>query len=230
MNRVETAAPGVVVKTYRSDRAWSQARRALTEFVHALPAPRLFRADRETRRVWMTHLSGAAPSPTDVEAHRRAGAWLRRLHEVPVEDVDEMGLAEAIDARVRALLRKDGGRLPRALVAELVPPRASERRVPCHRDFTPSNWLVAEDLAVVDFEHSRLDDPMGDLAKLAADVWPHAPGCRAAFAEGYGPIDEAALANWVRVHIVATWLWGLDHGDASFVALAERGWDTLGRS
>jgi hypothetical protein len=59
--------------------------------------------------------------------------------------------------------------------------------VPCHRDYTPRNWLIDEGaLYVVDFEWCRMDLWISDLARLHLGVWANRPDLREAFLSGYG--------------------------------------------
>ena len=87
----------------------------------------------------------------------RHAAWLERVR-------------PAVSAEVLAQLRERGAAAHRGLFA-------AARRVPCHRDFTPGNWLVSGPLLegqmlaldgfyVVDFEHAHLDCPLFDIVKL----------------------------------------------------------------
>ncbi len=65
-------------------------------------------------------------------------------------------------------------------------------KVPCHRDYTPRNWLVDDGtLAVIDFEWACLDAAAGDLARLHLAIWRGRPDLREAFLDGYGrQLDE----------------------------------------
>ncbi len=59
--------------------------------------------------------------------------------------------------------------------------------MPCHRDYTPRNWLIgASGLYVVDLEWSRPDVWISDLARLHLGIWENRPDLRDAFLRGYG--------------------------------------------
>ena len=82
-------------------------------------------------------------------------------------------------------------------------------RVPCHRDYTPRNWLVKDDvLYIIDFEHARLDVWLADLARLNLGIWPDRPDLKEAFLAGYGrqlsDTDNAILQGVSA--LTATWL------------------------
>jgi thiamine kinase-like enzyme len=82
-------------------------------------------------------------------------------------------------------------------------------KVPCHRDYTPRNWLVHDDgLAVIDFEWARLDAPASDLARLHLGIWADRSDLAEAFADGYGqpPSDTDRVIPHGCAAITAIWL------------------------
>jgi hypothetical protein len=159
--------------------------------------------------------------PTDDRRHqaeltiqRQAGAALRRLHQAePARPWPDFGPAK-IDELDRLILAA-ASLVP---TAELDQARAQVRAlaaittavmVPCHRDYTPRNWLVHDDgLAVIDFEWARLDAPASDLSRLHLGIWADRPDLAEAFAVGYGqPLgdtDRAILHGCAL--ITAIWL------------------------
>jgi Ser/Thr protein kinase RdoA (MazF antagonist) len=163
--------------------------------------------------------------------HREAGAWLARLHRLPVTDDDPLPLAEAYRRRADAWIGRARDLLPaatlrsvRSCLDEALPRLEARRRVPCHRDMGPRNWLVADGRlrAVIDFEHARPDVAEVDVARLATTVWPRRPEFRAAFLAGYAQADGPGdpEAPWVRgllvLEALGTVVWAVEHGDASF--------------
>ena len=74
-------------------------------------------------------------------------------------------------------------------VAEL----AGVRRVPCHRDFGPRNWLWddAAGLSVIDFEHAQPGIWWVDVNRLIDESWHADPGLEDAFWLGYGRRPDA---------------------------------------
>jgi Ser/Thr protein kinase RdoA (MazF antagonist) len=82
-------------------------------------------------------------------------------------------------------------------------------QVPCHRDYTPRNWLVKDGVQyAIDFEHARLDVWLADLARLHLGIWPDRPDLKEAFLAGYGrqlsDTDHAILQGVAA--LTATWL------------------------
>ncbi|WAS94387.1 aminoglycoside phosphotransferase family protein [Nannocystis punicea] len=165
-------------------------------------------------------------------AHAAAGRFLRALHELPVADDDPMPLVDAVAARLAEWHARARGLLSpgeRDGLQRLAARRdafAGVRRVPCHRDFTPDNWLLAgADLHVLDFEHARLDAPEADLVKLRAEVWFDRPDLAEAFLAAHGPLTTDAAARLdvlLALHAAATLAWAERHADPAFHALGRR--------
>jgi hypothetical protein len=162
----------------------------------------------------------------------RAGEFVRDLRASP-EISDEMALADAMALRARrwidraepflSLARRD--RLRRRLLAlsDLnLPPRTL-----CHRDFTPSNWIVdqKDQLWVIDWGQARGDFWLWDLAKLSEADFLDQPACREAFFEGLGrppsTEEEDALSLLGLLHGLQSLVWGRQHGDESIAALGQ---------
>jgi Ser/Thr protein kinase RdoA (MazF antagonist) len=177
----------------------------------------------------MEHRPGERPDPSSAEAldvHRAAGRFLAALHRLEPSHDDPLPLAEALVRRTQAWL----GRAPLEpeqvqIVAEHGPCLdlfANERRVACHRDFAPNNWLWdGETLTVLDFEHARPDLALVDLAKLCVGSWSQQPDSASAFFAGYGRIasdlERRQLRAVVVLHGVASLAWGHGRGDADLV-------------
>jgi tRNA A-37 threonylcarbamoyl transferase component Bud32 len=146
--------------------------------------------------------------------HREAGALLRRFHDAqPPLACDGWGaakIAEFDDLMPIAsqLLGKRDLALARAEV-EMLGGLPCPGQVPCHRDYTPRNWLVKDGVPyVIDFEHARLDVWLADLARLHLGIWPDRPDLKEAFLVGYGrrlsDTDRAVLQG--AAALTATWL------------------------
>ena len=203
---------------------------AYCQWVSALGghAPRLHAADDVLSAIIVSAIPGEpAPWPAaDLGAlpdadrmaeqglHREAGALLRRLHDAePPVPWDDFGAAKTAEfdglmPMASQLLGKRDLALARAQVEAL---RGLPRpgRVPCHRDYTPRNWLVNDGvLYVIDFEHARLDVWLADLARLYLGIWPDRPDLRQAFLDGYG--RQLSDTDHVILHgvaaLTATWL------------------------
>lgn len=246
---------GVVVKQFRSERAFAQERRAYERWAPQLPeetAALLAAHPAPVRALVLQRVAGEPLAHARVTpgleraAHKRAGYFLRALHGVSDRDVDELPLGEAVQRRCAAWLERvapcvtdeEHARLA-GLVAQAGDPElfAGARRVPCHRDFTPNNWLVSGPLEdgricgldgffVVDFEHAHLDSPLLDIVKLWTEVWGERPDLESAFFAGYGrnlgPAELAQLAVFATMHAMATIAWAHEHADLQFQALGQR--------
>ena len=188
-----------VRKSYRSDRAFRQARAALERWA---PERILTLEDRALVLRWIPGESGSM----EPDVHEEAGRWLRSAHDGDHDDRD-IPLVDAFRQRIPAEL-------------DLDPTRFAGTRVWCHRDFHPDNWVCGPaGMAVIDFEHSRPDHPGVDLVRLATEIWTHRPALREAFRSGYGDWDPHVLEGLVLIHAHRTLAWGLQHDDPHFTAL-----------
>jgi Ser/Thr protein kinase RdoA (MazF antagonist) len=191
-------------------------------------APRLHAADDVRSAIIVSAVPGEpAPWPAadlrappdtgrlaDQALHREAGRLLRRLHDarppLPWDDWGAATIAEfdGLMPRASQLLGKRDLALARAQAGTLsgLP---CPGQVPCHRDYTPRNWLVKDGAAyVIDFEHARLDVWLADLARLHLGIWPDRADLKEAFLAGYGrqlsDTDHAILHGVAA--LTATWL------------------------
>ncbi|MDZ7707789.1 MAG: aminoglycoside phosphotransferase family protein [Trueperaceae bacterium] len=185
-----------------------------------------------------------APATVPATVHAAAGAWLARLHLLPAAAAgsDPLPLddayrrrADAAVGRASAALDPSTRRTVEALLAATLPMLGGRPRVPCHRDFTPRNWLVRGGrwVAALDLEHARADLAEADLARLASGPWAVRPGSRAAFMAGYraagGPADPDApwLPGLRALDAVATIGWAARHDDATLEADGRRALATV---
>jgi hypothetical protein len=224
-----------ILKAHRQARKYRQERAALEAWAPSLPAtPTLLAArDGPPCALVMSARPGdrvdARPRPraTLLGVHEAVGAWLQRLHGLPFVDDDPMALEEAVAARLDGWSRRAAGRLaPETLC--WVAARVGDldligvRRVPCHRDFGPRNWLWDDDagLSMIDFEHAQPDFWWADVNRLVDDPWHADPGLEDAFWTGYGRRPDAhehRLRDALRLlYAVGTVAWGAEHGDAPF--------------
>lgn len=235
-----------MIKAHAHPRGFAQELRAYREWLPRLsPAtPALLATDAPTRLLALSVAPGERLSEgtwsaaTERDAHAAAGRFARALHDLNVDDDDPMPLHAAVRARLaRALadaapLLTPGERDGLGALARDADAFVGARRVPCHRDFTPDNWMSDRTcpaghsrVTIVDFEHARLDAAEVDLVKLRADVWPARPDLEAAFRADYGPlcVDGAArLGALLALHAAATLAWAGRHDDPQFMALGRR--------
>jgi Ser/Thr protein kinase RdoA (MazF antagonist) len=191
-------------------------------------APRLRACDDSLRIIIMSAVPGnPAPWPAAARAagpsaqqtaeavvQYDAGAVLRRLHEaqpaLPWGDFGSAKLGEFDHLKSQA----SGLLTARELATARTEVEALMRlpcpvMVPCHRDYTPRNWLVDDHaLYIVDFEWSRTDAWVSDLARLHLGIWEARPDLQAAFLRGYGlELDDTdqAILHGCAV-LTAVWL------------------------
>ncbi|AUG75740.1 aminoglycoside phosphotransferase [Kitasatospora sp. MMS16-BH015] len=176
------------------------------------------------------------PPGSDAEqlAHRAAGAALRALHTATA--ITDPDLCSKISSRLRTWIAK-------AHQAELLSAREHQtlseaadqlthqrmEAAVCHLDYQPRNWCVGKTLAVVDFEHSRPDARIRDLARLAFRHWPRSPHLRQAFLSGYGcltSVEENLLHLFAAYEAVTALVRGHENADRD---LSAHGRATLAR-
>lgn len=145
---------------------------------------------------------------------REAGVLLRRFHHaqppLPWDDFGAAKIAEfhSLMPMASQLLGKRDLSRARAQV-ETLSVLPCPGQVPCHRDYTPRNWLVRDGVQyVIDFEHTRRDVWLADLARLHLGIWPDRPDLKEAFLAGYDrqltDTDHAILQGVAA--LTATWL------------------------
>ncbi len=110
-------------------------------------------------------------------------------------------------------------------VSSLVSAFEGERPVPCHRDYSPANWLVSGDGAwtgVIDFEFSSWDVRVADFTRYPDWEWITRPELMNAFFEGYGrsltPKEEQQ--RWVThtLYALSAIVWGEENAYHGFAA------------
>ena len=235
--RVTCARGSAFLKRHRDRRKFDQERAAYVDWCPGLEAAATLLAATESPGPAL--LVQAAPGvplaqldalSVDAErAHwRRAGAFLAALHALPHEDLDELPLPDAWARRAEAWGRRAADAITReeanaVLSLTRAPwPDTAEvpRRVPCHRDFTPRNWIVTEgSLAVIDFEHARPDWALVDLARAIEEIPEGREDLASALWTGYGADRadfEAILPRALAAQALAKIAWAVEHGDARF--------------
>ena len=233
-----------VVKQHRAHRGFVQERDALRGWVPSGElggawVPRVRASNVELRAILLNRLPGSpVTSPADLDVHRAAGRFLAALHGLERPDPDRVPLADAIMRRLEGWRRRARLSAGESAIVDAHAPRPAwfegVPRVPCHRDFSPRNWLwTGTTLGVVDFEHARLDLAHADLSKLAVDCWASEPGSREAFLAGYGRpltgLDLLRLRACVVLHGLASLAWGQERGVVEHVDEGARALDLAAR-
>jgi hypothetical protein len=165
---------------------------------------------------WPAHEAGGlsdADRSAEQAIQRHAGVLLRQLHDAQTAPhCNDFGLAKVEEFdRLRplavGLLTQRELEFARSEVAALdgIP---STGLVPCHRDYTPRNWLIDDSaLYIIDFEWSRMDVWISDLARLHLGVWTNRPDLRQAFLSGYGRHVSDTDREILRGCAVVTAVW-----------------------
>jgi aminoglycoside phosphotransferase len=211
----EVADPQCWRYEVRAYRRWTPALGDLT--------PELKASDREARLLLLSAVPGEAPSATDRQAHRQAGALLRRLHEVmpereqrPVDRRNANGPLHAIFLDRPGLLSEEQEQFARHHLRglESLPPLPM---VPSHGDFNTHNWLVddAGTLRVIDFGNARWQIPALEFARLYFGPWWDRPDLASSFFEGYGRRPHDHELAFVRHRVVIRAVQSITFGVAS---------------
>lgn len=147
----------------------------------------------------------------DDDIRRDAGALLRRFH-----TGESFGLWDDIaavkQAAVEQWVRREDGLLARREVdfvsgcATALASLPKPARVPCHRDYTPRNWVIDNGrVQVIDFEDAGADAWLTDIGRVTIGYWRDEPHLTDAFLDGYGrrlSTDEVAVMTCCRAEAV----------------------------
>ena len=240
--RAELASgEAVIVKRHRQPAKFAAECAAYENWAAAVGrCPRLLAAQGgDLRAMILSAVPGGPLLMSEVDAEQEAehyaeaGRWLRRLHELPWEDSDELNVAAALTKRSAAWSQRARALLNSPLhpsVIEAVHARVSAQwpaataipaRVPCHRDFTARNWIVSgPQLWVIDFEHARADWSLVDLERVASSIPKERGDLWTAFEAGYGRrlgSTEQELLERLQLHAaLCRVVWAVEHGDVEF--------------
>ena len=228
----------LVTKTYATMDAYRRELRAMQTLQehHVSGVPRLMATNETAQRLTLERILGRSfkdEDGADVDERRvwkLAGAWLRQLHQLPVESNDTLSFSEAMLARLNAALEgaKDHIDAPvqtqvKALKAQLKNGEIEGGvRVFSHRDFRPRNWFVQRDGAffALDFEHARVDFTEWDLVRMIP-YWNEHPTLRRAFLSAYrDPRQDLSDARLRAAHLVSaiqTIAWGVAHEHDEYI-------------
>ena len=219
----------------------------LEQFVPALgpqtwwKSPSLIAKDDELEVILMTEVSGELLDSTPVSSDectrmfQLAGKFIRKLHDADIRDPDGIDAGEYLRDRLQYYLgagEKSVDEKTAAWAGELIDEACSFsglRRVPCHMDFSPRNWLIQRGeegtgFGVIDWERARWDLWLQDVQRMEYDHFHREPHLREAYFEGYGrepSEDEGLQLNAISlVTSIASIAWAAAHDDAQFVELS----------
>ncbi|MET9021717.1 aminoglycoside phosphotransferase family protein [Actinopolymorpha sp. NPDC004070] len=218
------------VKRHQRREQYDRELRAYRRWVPSLRphAPDLCSSDDERRMLVLSAVPGEVVPDHTPEVYRAGGALLRRLHDAE-EISPDPDYAASKEAELEDWLTRSEGLLDPAETAfvrseirclERLP---SPRTVPCHRDYSPRNWLLDDtNLYVIDFEWARPDAWVADLGKLFFGPWQGRSDLREAFLDGYGhALTADDLGHLLHGHaLTVTWqlIWSTRHDNLSFAA------------
>jgi aminoglycoside phosphotransferase len=188
-------------------------------------AARMIHFDRGENLLVTEYLQGELVQGTSAEtapdAHRQAGALLRRLHEQSARIDDE---SEARATR-RALAWLDGvHRIETSVAAQLRGILTAYKPgpvtvVPTHGDWHPRNWLIDNGrVKAIDFGRFDQRPAISDFCRLSAQQWRGRPDLKAAFFDGYGhAVAHSGLWPIFQMReAIGTAAWAHKVGDVPF--------------
>jgi len=213
---------------------------AFRDWVPQLPCstPELLLADQEHLLMVFEQLDGVpletafVSQQTELEAYRIAGRVAKAFHDIEPERTEKVwSAANAARSRMERFITMSEDTLDPELLSwvKAVLPETElfrgEQRVPCHRDYSPRNWLVSDtsgglQWSLIDFERARLDLKYADFQRMWPDAWKGRPDRRAAFFEGYGvdlsSDEEKRLKITVLANCLGTIPWAVANNDPAF--------------
>lgn len=206
-------------------------------------SPTLVAKNSEMDVILMTGVEGDVLGEAAISADeewtmfRLAGRFIRKLHDLKSTDPNET--TAPIDIRDRsehyltagkASIDTETMRWARTLVDQAC--MAGEvKPVPCHRDFSPRNWLIDRSrsgikFGVIDWERTGQDIWLQDFQRMVYDHWHHRPQLREAFFNGYGhePTESEQLQLDVicLVGAIASISWANTHNDINFANISRK--------
>jgi Ser/Thr protein kinase RdoA (MazF antagonist) len=111
----------------------------------------------------------------------------------------------------------------------LLPAFAGEQPIPCHRDYSPANWLVTESGAwagVIDFEFAFWDVRAADFTRYPGWEWIDRPDLIDAFFTGYGRAftarEEKQRLFSHALYALGAIVWGEENGYLVFAGEGRR--------
>ncbi len=232
------------LKQYPETRSWLQEQQALKQWLPRLSPelahlPQILAEDPSEKTLLLSSVPGEIVEQIwsrleqQDDVMKSAGAFLRALHDLPIEDTDEMPLSDSLPMRLESWIKNHDNSLSED---EICTARKrvgngtqfeGDTRVPCHNDFQPRNWLWnGSRLGVIDFEHAHINHPAFDWIRMETGIWLQQPRLRDCFIDGYGmaPSWSAGSARdaVAAIHAIGCIVWGTRHEDESLVSEGRR--------
>lgn len=259
--RFETPSGACYLKIHRDQSRWEQEVHGYQHWapVFGDQAPKLLAVrEQEPLALVVTALPGTVleettlPPQQERSAWRAAGSALVALHALspgpffgPVRrngTSAEQPITDAVEYITRGLQTNlDRGRSADYLAPaeqatvrnalSLAPAFAGQPPVPCHRDYSPANWLVDQTGAwsgVIDFEFAHWDVPAADYSRYPDWDWIKRPDLVDAFFAGYSPLATVEAKQQRLVSLVAYGLGAIVWGNANeYFGFAREGHEAL---
>lgn len=258
-SRLRTRSGGCYLKVHRDRAMWAREVHAYEQWapVFGPYAPSLLAVREEPPLALLIgELKGQIleqvqlPVEQERSAWRTAGQYLARLHALPggrfFGPCDRRGASadQAADDAVEYVTGDLAREIERAACAGLIdraeqatlcaalertPVFAGERPLPCHRDYTPYNWLVTAEGAwagVIDFEFAYWDVRAAEFSRYPDWEWIERPDLVEALLEGYGrpltPREKEQCLVARAQYALAAITWGSEGSYHGFVAEGRR--------
>lgn len=246
--KIGTSAGACYLKIHRNVDGWAQEVHGYEQWAHAFGerAPDLLHVRAEAPlALVVSALPGDVLEHTRLDpgperaVWRAAGKALAALHSLPpgkyfgpccrdgrcaatpVADAVEYvagNLRQNLDRGLAAgYLDPTEAAVVRAAI-DRTPAFAGQRPVPCHRDYSPANWLVAPDgtwAGVIDFEFAHWDVAAADWTRYPDWDWIERPDLVEAFFDSYGQQPSAETQIQRLVGLVAYSLSAIVWGQAN---------------
>jgi len=232
------------LKWHPQRRSWRQEEQALRQWLPQIAQelanrPELLDSSEQEGLLLISAVAGEpVESGTDSEQelhiiHRQTGVFLRELHRLEVVDEDPVALSKAMPERLQGWIDKADGVLEDDQIVQATKCIgdgslfANDRRVACHNDYQPRNWLWdGHRLGIIDFEHAHLNHPGFDLVRLQVGTWQESPSLRESFLDGYGQypdwLDDERMDAIITLFAIGCVVWGTQHHQKKLVELGRR--------
>ncbi|NKB58968.1 MAG: phosphotransferase [Alphaproteobacteria bacterium] len=233
----------VWLKHHKESRLYRRELIGLERFVPALgsqtwwASPTLVAKDDEIGVLLMTEVEGEPldlaelNSSEEAVTFRLAGRFACKLHNLQLSNPEKIAASVHVRERLEFYLAEGESAVDSATAGwarELIELACAEncKLVPCHRDFSPRNWLVSKDksgikFSVIDWEHASWDLWLNDAQRMAYDHWHSRPQLREAYFEGYGrSLNEAESLQLDTICLataIASIPWAITHNDENYV-------------